>query len=372
MKALFSAKSTTPTYASPTLNSASAATAIPTSNPSVSYVPGKTTTSTNTVPSALSTTVTPKTVTDPRTQGVTWKVADFPRKHSEEPLPFSFVIALRTTGHTVSLPATLPAVPFVPVRLPTGAPLSNPLVRSLTSPANLRQLLTPDNPLKAILEHSDIVDGKYQGGFSLWECSLDLCSMISDLARSNPASFAGQQILELGCGHALPAILSLLAGAEKVVMQDYNDDVIRLATVPNVVENLKRVQNLPEPTALQRASEHCHFIAGDWASLSGVMQTLPLAGQPSPQFQWIFAAETIYSPSAEEVMLSLLTKHLAPGGTALFAAKTFYFGVGGGTLHFAQTLRQLKSPEGLPAFSVEDISTSSSMDRAILKIRRAN
>lgn len=56
-------------------------------------------------------------------------------------------------------------------------------------------------------------------------------------------------MLELGCGHGLPGVLCLLAGAE-VHFQDYNAAVLTGLTAPNVAANLAR---LPHGALRKRA-----------------------------------------------------------------------------------------------------------------------
>ena len=50
----------------------------------------------------------------------------------------------------------------------------------------------------------------------LWECCRDLVTFLD-----GAGSLAGQHVLELGCGAAIPAIFCLLRGAETVTVQDY-------------------------------------------------------------------------------------------------------------------------------------------------------
>lgn len=48
----------------------------------------------------------------------------------------------------------------------------------------------------------------------------------------------------------------------------------------------------------------------------------------------ILTAETIYNQEGMRKLLALIKTCLGPGGVALVAAKTYYFGVGGGTREF--------------------------------------
>jgi hypothetical protein len=123
---------------------------------------------------------------------------------------------------------------------------------------------------KLEVEESDLLPGQYEGGFKVWEGSVDLAEYVAELWQhgsapvasslgsqpsdataaaapsADPAAsaaagggspagaasgaaaaavagagrgglagrLAGQRVLELGCGHALPGLVALLAGAE--------------------------------------------------------------------------------------------------------------------------------------------------------------
>lgn len=76
---------------------------------------------------------------------------------------------------------------------------------------------------------SDLISGAYEGGFKLWEGACDLTQVVCskwlwgcDAQQGQaiqdeqilPEKLTGKRVLELGCGHGLPGIASLLAGAE--------------------------------------------------------------------------------------------------------------------------------------------------------------
>lgn len=83
---------------------------------------------------------------------------------------------------------------------------------------------------------SDVIPGTYEGGFKLWEGAQDLVQLVCSLAdgpwkkaeqdcsnvkcadalQSVPRRLAGKRVLELGCGHGLPGVACLLAGASVV------------------------------------------------------------------------------------------------------------------------------------------------------------
>ncbi|ORZ08695.1 hypothetical protein BCR42DRAFT_142262 [Absidia repens] len=93
--------------------------------------------------------------------------------------------------------------------------------------------------------NSDLVRGVYEGGFKTWECSIDLVQWLSSLPDE---AIQGKRILEIGCGSALPSLYLLARHEENIVdVQDYNDQVIRLITLPNIL--LNTVLSPQEPTA---------------------------------------------------------------------------------------------------------------------------
>ena len=66
----------------------------------------------------------------------------------------------------------------------------------------------------------DLIPGRYEGGLKIWECSIDLVNHFLRRTELHSGS-----VLELGCGHGLPAIAALLKGCRPVVLSDFNDDV---------------------------------------------------------------------------------------------------------------------------------------------------
>lgn len=48
------------------------------------------------------------------------------------------------------------------------------------------------------LKGTDIVPGKYEGGFTLWECTADLIKYFSD-----KSCFTGKSVIDVGCGLGL-------------------------------------------------------------------------------------------------------------------------------------------------------------------------
>lgn len=68
---------------------------------------------------------------------------------------------------------------------------------------------------------------------------------MADLISSGKFCVLGESVLELGAGAGLPGILSILEGAEGVVLSDYNS--------PEVLKNLERNVEENVPATLRHA-----------------------------------------------------------------------------------------------------------------------
>jgi len=190
---------------------------------------------------------------------------------------------------------------------------------------------------------SDLLPGRYEGGLKLWECALDLCAFLEE---GSCPPLTGASVLELGAGHGLPGVTAALLGAEEVAFQDFNEAVLHAATAPAVAANLPG--NRPR----------LRFFAGDWGALQEAI--------PGGRYHLILSSDTVYSPSATPRLLALIIHALQPSGVALIAAKTFYFGVGGGTRDFAA----LAEAGGFAVRSVASFRDGVSNVREILWLQR--
>jgi len=171
--------------------------------------------------------------------------------------------------------------------------------------------------IQTAIQKSDLVPGLYEGGFKLWECSIDLVDHLVDVS----SSLKQLRILELGCGHGFPGIFALQNGAF-VTFQDYNEEVLRNLTIFNV--NL----NCQANDCFKRAE----FVSGDWALLKDQLK--------ANSFDLILSADTIYHTRSYGSLLSLIDWCLKSGGEALIAAKSYYFSCGGGTRQLREALEQ--------------------------------
>ena len=171
----------------------------------------------------------------------------------------------------------------------------------------------------AKLRTSDLIAGKYEGGMTLWECSVDL------MAHMSGERVRGKRVVELGCGFGLPGLLAHQLGARSVHFQDYNASVINSVTAPSCVLQSYGGDG-SDFHAFMTSYENSggfRFFAGDWGQL---------ADNVSPRtYDVILTSETIYDEANYEKLHDVLKLMLEPhSGVVLVAAKSFYFGVGGG------------------------------------------
>ena len=96
----------------------------------------------------------------------------------------------------------------------------------------------------------DIIPGQYEGGFKLWECTIDLLAYL----EKHPELVQDKKVVEMGCGHGLVGILCKKMGSKSVCLQDYNKEVIEQLTVNSILVN-----------GLEPHDFEC--ISGDWSQL---------------------------------------------------------------------------------------------------------
>ncbi|KAF9187054.1 hypothetical protein BGZ51_001575 [Haplosporangium sp. Z 767] len=266
----------------------------------------------------------------------------------------------------------------------------------------------------ALAGKSDLVKGVYEGGLKTWECALDLVAYLAEQKES----YDSKKVLELGCGSALPGIYVLTQSSSvKVDLQDYNDQVLKLVTLPNVLLNThvrpdqqpdeeveEEVEDIKEKTAddandndedededdeddvpeadpadgdfkgveldlpdsdedrlklMQRVEEQTKFYMGDW---SGLVDLFAFKSDED-KYDLILTSETIYAEESHQKLYDTIKNSLKRSGKALVAAKTFYFGVGGDILSF----RRLIEKDG--AFDVKVVfSAQAFVRREILEL----
>lgn len=194
----------------------------------------------------------------------------------------------------------------------------------------------PSNPVDSVIREfsdmkhrrSDLISGVYEGGMKIWEGAIDLMThMCQD-------DVSGKRVMELGCGFGLPGLLAHRLGARQVHFQDYNDSVLLKVTAPSALlqdfegDGADFADHIT--TSGARQSSPFRFYSGDWSHLA---PSLPA----EQRYDVILTAETIYEVGNYSKLHDALARLLEPrGGVVLMAAKSFYFGVGGGVASWCE------------------------------------
>lgn len=100
----------------------------------------------------------------------------------------------------------------------------------------------------------------------------------------------------------------------------------------------------------------CRFYSGDWASFNEKLE--------SHVYDIILTAETIYNVSNYDKLITLFKQRISDNGAIYVAAKTCYFGVGGGVRQFETAV----TDAGLVSEVVW--KNNSGIQREILKISK--
>ncbi|KAJ9584385.1 hypothetical protein L9F63_021279 [Diploptera punctata] len=162
--------------------------------------------------------------------------------------------------------------------------------------------------------HSDLLPAKYEGGLKIWECTSDLANYVLE----EGVVLRGKRVLDLGCGAGILGILAMHLGASTVHFQDYNSSVLTSTTIPNMILNCAELQDMVST----------RFFSGDWTSFVQLLE------KENNKYDCILTSETIYNPDNHAKLLNVFNNCLHNHGHVYLAAKTYYFGVGGGTRQF--------------------------------------
>ncbi|RWS26808.1 histidine protein methyltransferase 1-like protein [Leptotrombidium deliense] len=197
--------------------------------------------------------------------------------------------------------------------------------------------------------NSDLMPGIYEGGFKIWECSHDLLQYLDTHVYISDTT----SVLEIGCGAGLLGIYSLTKGARSVHFQDFNSDVLKWFTLPNVALNIPAIsENMGETI-----NTKCKFFAGDWKLVNDKVVASGM------KYDLILTSETIYNAENHSILVELIKNCLSENGVAFVAAKSYYFGVGGGILDFQQFI------QSDPRLICEEcFASESTIPRIIIKI----
>lgn len=171
------------------------------------------------------------------------------------------------------------------------------------------------NIIEAERQHSDLIPAKYEGGLKIWECTFDLGQYILE----EQIELKDKLVMDLGCGAGLIGLIALLKNST-VHFQDYNAEVLKSMTIPNVLLNCDNRTNI---------FTKCEFYAGDWASLATLLDD-----EENRKYDYIFTSETIYNPDNHKKLYEIFKRKLKINGLGFIAGKIYYFGVGGGMRQF--------------------------------------
>lgn len=202
---------------------------------------------------------------------------------------------------------------------------------------------------------SDLVSGKYEGGLKVWECTYDLLHYM----QNNMNLFEDKNVLDMGCGCGLLGLYAQKCKAKFVCYQDYNPEVIERFTIPSVIYSKNCNKSNPGIVLNGARCNDSLFLSGDWQNVSQHFQ------DKNMKFDVILSSETIYNKNYYHKILYVLQNNLTDHGIALFAAKSFYFGVGGGIYDFMEFLQRTGS------YVIESVwKNSEGLVREILEIKK--
>lgn len=256
----------------------------------------------------------------------------------------------------------------------------------------------------------DLKNGVYEGGLKSWECSFDVINKLIDSSEiENQLVNANDNIniIELGCGTALPTlyILKLLFEYKKdknnanrpvkVVLSDFNYDVLRLVTLPNILINwcfsvlteeefieLQKREDIDgdgnvrdeeiDSTVslitkfkswLAESNIDICFISGSWCRdfMTIVHSYLP---NMANEFNVVLTSETIYSPAILPVISEIMVELTHSKGVSILSAKDIYFGVGGSVVECLQYLSRRN-------VAVTTTAVPGNLQRSLIELHRA-
>jgi hypothetical protein len=181
----------------------------------------------------------------------------------------------------------------------------------------------------------DLVSGKYEGGFKVWEGSCDLVKFLNedqDIMINLMDRESTLKVLELGAGSGL-ATLALIGrlvddihfkSEYRIHLQDYNWEVLSSLTLINFAINLPR--NYIEALITSRSLK---FFFGDWSEFRK---------NSNYKYDLIMMSEALYNSNSYEALHELLNRHLDNNGYVVIATKDTYFGLSGGLYSWLEFL----------------------------------
>ncbi|XP_022668546.1 histidine protein methyltransferase 1 homolog isoform X1 [Varroa destructor] len=173
--------------------------------------------------------------------------------------------------------------------------------------------------------NSDLIPQVYEGGYKIWESTIDLLNVLSQRQEL----VCGRHVLDLGCGAGVGGLRAVLDGASSVHFHDYvrgfYNIVINASVLANLtIPNFRLLSSTIEVEEKKYTTQNVRFFAGDWTLFKNPME-----------YDLILTAETIYRRENYAILCDLFDRCLVPEkGQVIVAAKTIYFGVGGSMTEF--------------------------------------
>lgn len=253
-----------------------------------------------------------------------------------------------------------------------AAPSTSPLVLTCSShtttyhlcyqtPPNVNELTSCQSDAdKKKVDHRDIIQGHYYGGLKVWSCAYDLARyLIEHEEEFRPILSSAAVVVEVGCGQALPGLAAMCLGAQRLILQDYNEEVLQSCTLPNTAAT---IHANPSSFALQpECSPSVKLIYGDWVDLQW--------HEPAGGCDVILGSDVTFDFEACRKLSLLLHRWLTVDtGFAIIATKPYYFGTNGGETEFIACVRQYS----MKVEKLLHIKDGSSMERLILKVTKVS
>lgn len=255
----------------------------------------------------------------------------------------------------------------------------------------LSELLIDEN-------NNDLQKNVYEGGFKSWECSYDTVDKLAYLINNN--QLTSKSILDFGCGTALPSCFILLKKLQlqnkqplRLILSDFNFDVLRLVTLPNIITHWASTLPVEQLHSLVTSEDIPRFNNDELFFTSRLLDRFKkdfldynidlkfISGAWGKEFNqvvandnidFIISSETIYSPESLPVVAESIKEILfnsnAQSSSALVAAKNIYFGVGGSLIEFINYFNKIKTTE----FEVEvEAINDAQLKRSLVYIRHS-
>ena len=179
----------------------------------------------------------------------------------------------------------------------------------------------------------EIKPGVYEGGFKLWECEKDGVQYVLENGFSgifDNQEISNKNVLEIGCGSGLFGILCLVYGVNSVSFQDFNSEVLKLWTIPNLALNIETLQ------------DRVAFIEGDWADFNSKKLLdsgyLSFKEKISRKYDLIFGSDVLYETRNYQNLIKLFQANLTENGVVVISSKAYYYGNGGSIAEFKNYL----------------------------------